>query len=447
MLLTPGSTLRSYKIIKPLGAGGMGEVYLAEDTKLGRQVAIKLMDPLLGREPGFLSRFDNEARIQAKLVHQHIVILHEYFTEGEANYMVLEYAPGITLRKLIDQTGPIPEERTLHIFRQLAEALAYSHSKGIIHRDVKPTNIMVDPDHDYHVKVMDFGIARLLNSGHLTHSGTRLGTVYYMSPEQVQAKKDIDQRTDIYSAGVVLYEMLSGELPFDLDTDSDLLIPSRILNDPLPDPRIVYGAVSQSTINMLNRLTIKDRDDRPDNLLEELTRRDKEFVAAKTPDHPKTDNNQRKKADKKAVTTQKKPSTDGTSSENEKTVQDSYKQKVESFGYFRVGPGRWILFNVILVLGAILFFLFGDQLFISDHLNFLFIGFIFLIVVLLASLLAKITSKASTRRFRKGAYKSSYRLISFSSFLSKLVAVINRALIIVMVVGVVVFLIIINRQD
>jgi serine/threonine protein kinase len=275
MQLQPGTRIRDFEVIHLIGVGGMGEVYLGRDITLGREVAIKRLNPLFTQDPEFSQRFINEARIQAKLTHANIVILHSFFHENGVWYMIMEYAPGITLRELILRTGPIPEKRTLNILNQVAEALAYAHCKNIIHRDIKPGNIMVDTEHSDAVKVMDFGIARVLSEGHLTRTGTKMGTPYYMSPEQVNALKDVDQRSDVYSAGVVLYEMLSGKLPFNLDTDSDLLIPYRIVHDPIPDPRLVYEHISQATIDLLNRLTVKDRQCRPASLLNAMLDEDK----------------------------------------------------------------------------------------------------------------------------------------------------------------------------
>ncbi len=263
MELNPGTRVRDYQIIRQLGSGGMGEVWLAHETMLDREVAIKLLNHQLTQDAEFAVRFRNEARIQARLTHPNIVGLLSFFEEGGDFYMVLGYAPGITLREIINRTGPIPEQRTLRIFNQIAAALEYAHSKGIIHRDVKPSNVMVDPDNNDHVLMMDFGIARLLTDGHLTRTGTRLGTMHYMSPEQVLATKEIDQRSDIYSAGVVLYEMLSGRLPFNADTDSEYIIQHKIVTEEMPDPREVYPHISEQTIGLLRSITVKDLNARP----------------------------------------------------------------------------------------------------------------------------------------------------------------------------------------
>jgi serine/threonine protein kinase len=269
MRFKAGDSLQSYQILDSLGEGGMGEVYLARDVLLERNVAIKCLNPLLTTDREFSQRFIREARIQAQLTHSHIVGLYAFFEESGFYYMVMEYAPGITLRQLIDRTGPIPEKRTLAIFRQIMAALEYAHAKGIIHRDVKPSNIMIDTEHVDAVKVMDFGIARLMNDVHSTQTGTRLGTVSYMSPEQVRAEKEIDQSSDIYSAGVILYEMLSGRLPFP-EGASDYTIQHQIVTEPIPDPRDVYPYISDGTVQLMRHLTQKDRDLRPSSVKEAL---------------------------------------------------------------------------------------------------------------------------------------------------------------------------------
>lgn len=263
MKLEAGQKIRDYEIQHLIGEGGMGEVYLAREVLLGRQVALKRLNPHLTGDPGFSQRFINEARIQAQLMHPNIVGLHSFFEEQGAYYMILEFVPGVTLRQLISQTGPIPEERAMHIFRQIAAALSHAHAKGIVHRDIKPSNIIVNPQANDAVKVMDFGIARLLTSGHMTSTGTKLGTVHYMSPEQVLENKDIDQRSDLYSAGIVLYEMLSGRLPFEDETASDFQIQEQIIRNPVPDPRLIYAYISDKSVQLLNQLTQKDRQARP----------------------------------------------------------------------------------------------------------------------------------------------------------------------------------------
>ena len=264
MKLEPGTMVHGYKIVSLLGEGGMGEVYLGEDAMLERKVAIKRLNPLLTTDAQFSARFITEARIQARLNHPNIVALHSFFQEEGVYYMVMEHAAGCTLRDMILSMGLIPEARALELFSQIAAALAYSHDMQIIHRDIKPSNIMVSDDD--RIKIMDFGIARIRGEIGNTMTGQVVGSINYMSPEQIKAAKDIDHRTDIFSAGVLLYEMLTGKLPYNVDTGSDFLVMEQIVNAPLPDPRALYAFISDGTVNALQAMTAKDRSQRPGSM-------------------------------------------------------------------------------------------------------------------------------------------------------------------------------------
>lgn len=252
--------IRDYRIVKKLGEGGMGTVYLAEDTMLERKVAIKILNPLLTKDSHFTDRFRHEAKIQASLIHPNIVALYNYFREGDNYCMVMEYAEGVTLKNLISGTGPMPEQRAVWILSQLLEAVGFAHKKGIIHRDIKPSNILTAKDDN--VKILDFGIAKILQDKGLTKTGTKMGTVYYMSPEQIKAVKDIDHLTDIYSLGITLYEMLSGRVPFNVDTDSDFEIMNEIVSSDLKDPREFYPHISKWLVDVLFDSVKKDRNER-----------------------------------------------------------------------------------------------------------------------------------------------------------------------------------------
>jgi len=249
--------IRDYKIIKKIGEGGMGTVYLASDTMLERNVAIKVLNPLLTKDSQFTDRFRHEAKVQASLIHPNIVTLHNYFREGDNYCMVMEYVEGVTLKQLISNTGPLPEQKAVWVLNQLLEAVGYAHRKGIIHRDIKPSNILLTGDNT--VKILDFGIAKILQDKGLTKTGTKMGTIYYMSPEQIKAVKDIDNRTDIYSIGVTLYEMLSGRVPFNVDTDSDFEIMNEIVTGEIKDPRKFYPHISDWLIEILFASVEKDR--------------------------------------------------------------------------------------------------------------------------------------------------------------------------------------------
>lgn len=259
-MLNPGAIIQNYKVISLIGEGGMGAVYECEDQALGRTVAIKELNNILTTDQSFVQRFRQEAQLQAKLVHPGIISLHTFFEESGQYYMVMEYAEGRTIKDLIRKVGPIKEERAIFILKQILQALAYAHSRNIIHRDIKPANIIINRDDE--VKILDFGIARMMGERGLTQTGQQLGTVTYMSPEQVKALKDIDGRSDIYSTGVTFFEMLSGRLPYDTKTDSDYDIMNQIVQSALPDPRSYYPHISEHAVMILNKMLEKDRDQR-----------------------------------------------------------------------------------------------------------------------------------------------------------------------------------------
>lgn len=222
----PGGKIGQFRIESELGRGGMGVVYLAHDTKLDRQVAIKNLPPEMIANPEVRSRFSREARILASLNHPNIATIYEELEEGEgASYLILEYVPGDTLSERI-VPGGLKLEETLSVALQIAEAVAAAHEKGIIHRDLKPGNIKITPEGK--VKVLDFGIARTVSSepisqqSTVTELGKIIGTPTYMSPEQVRGQ-EVDRRSDIWSFGCVLYEMLTGRVPFEGETGSDTL--------------------------------------------------------------------------------------------------------------------------------------------------------------------------------------------------------------------------------
>ncbi|HPN41821.1 MAG TPA: bifunctional serine/threonine-protein kinase/formylglycine-generating enzyme family protein [Candidatus Cloacimonadota bacterium] len=272
MKLEPGQMIRDYQIIRSLGEGGMGEVYLAEDVLLAKKIAIKRLNPELTHDPQFSERFVNEARIQARLEHENIVGLYSFFIDNGIYYMAMKFAEGETLKALISRTGPIPEKRTIHILRQILAALRYAHAQGVVHRDIKPSNIMIDTQD--RVMVMDFGIARIIGEKGVTMTGQHLGTVNYMSPEQVMSAKDVDHRTDIYSAGVLLYEMLTGAIPYDINTESLFVVMKAIMEQNIPDPRNIYPGIGAATVEIMRGMVQKDKDQRfrdCDVILEQIT--------------------------------------------------------------------------------------------------------------------------------------------------------------------------------
>jgi len=231
MTLTTGTKLGGYKILSPLGAGGMSEVYLAEDTRLRRKVALKVLPDSLAQDKDRLRRFEQEAFAASALNHPNILTIHEFGAEGEAHFLAAEFIDGETLRARL-QRAPLTLNEALDIVVQTATALATAHAAKIIHRDIKPENVMLRKDGI--VKVLDFGLAKLIEPApldpeaetrklELTQAGTVMGTVAYMSPEQARGKT-VDARTDLFSLGVMLYEMLTRRQPFTGETLNHVIV-------------------------------------------------------------------------------------------------------------------------------------------------------------------------------------------------------------------------------
>jgi two-component system LytT family response regulator len=214
--LAAGSRIAHYRVLSQLGQGGMGTVYLADDTRLGRHVALKILPPEVGADPERMQRFVQEAKLASSLTHPNVAYIYEIGQDKDYWFLAMEYVEGRPLSARIDE-GPLNIQEIVQICGQVADALDDAHSKGIIHRDIKPGNLMLTPRG--HIKVLDFGLAKLQHATTkdetqvLTSAGMVMGTAAYMSPEQALGS-DVDQRTDIFSLGVVLYEMAAGKLPF-----------------------------------------------------------------------------------------------------------------------------------------------------------------------------------------------------------------------------------------
>ena len=210
-MTAPGDSLRNrYQILESLGRGGMADVFLAMDTRRQAQVAIKVLREDLAEDPEFLRRFGQEAEALARLDHPNIVRFYSFERQGATAFMVLDYISGSTLRRrLLDVQGPLPIDETTAILRQVGAALHYAHAEGFIHRDIKPGNIMFQDNGK--ALLADFGIAKAMESATITTMA--VGTPAYMSPEQILGR-ELDPRTDIYSLGIVLFEMATGQRPF-----------------------------------------------------------------------------------------------------------------------------------------------------------------------------------------------------------------------------------------
>lgn len=244
-----------YEIIRSLGEGGMGIVYLALQKRINRKVAIKAIAPYLARGPAIRERFASEAAVLARLNHPGIVTLYDYIEEENALYLIMEYVEGQSLAELL-KAGPLPLDLIEKYFTQVLEAFQYAHEEGVIHRDIKPANVMITPGG--RVKILDFGVARLLQTDHsLTRTGMRLGTLLYMSPEQVKGEKDIDTRSDIYSLGVLLYELLTGRPPYPTEL-SEFDLSLKIVKEPLFDLSRPPAEIPARLVEVILKATEKD---------------------------------------------------------------------------------------------------------------------------------------------------------------------------------------------
>ncbi len=274
MTLQPGRQLGPYEILAAVGAGGMGEVYSARDSKLGREVAIKVLPEAFSHDTERLVRFQREARLLASLNHPHIATIYGLEESGDTHYLVMELVPGDTLAERIKRDGAVPVDESLGIATQVAEALEHAHEHGIIHRDLKPANVKLTPEGQ--VKVLDFGLAKAFSAdgsdspdtfdsnsptlltGSPTMPGVILGTAAYMSPEQAKGKQ-VDKRTDIWAFGCVLYELLTGKQTFQGEMVTEIL--AKILEGE-PDWNALPAATPWRVGDLLRRCLQKDKNHR-----------------------------------------------------------------------------------------------------------------------------------------------------------------------------------------
>ncbi len=252
-----GTQIGNYRIQEKLGEGGMGVVYKGVDVNLDRVVAIKALNTELRGNSELEQRFRAEAKAQANLNHTNLATLYTLLIEDGRPFMVMEFVEGETFEQMVQRRGPIPAEEAIPLFRQALLGIGHAHRMGIVHRDIKPSNLMLNKQGI--VKVMDFGIAKVLGARGMTRTGTQMGTAFYMSPEQV-LNRNVDIRSDIYSLGVTLYEMLTANVPF--SGDSDYQIMSDHVNTPPPMLTKFYPYVPAGVQNAVLKSIEKSQDAR-----------------------------------------------------------------------------------------------------------------------------------------------------------------------------------------
>lgn len=258
MAFKPGENVGPYQVIAQLGQGGMASVYKAYHAALDRYVALKVMHQAFNQDATFISRFQREARVVAKLEHPNIVPVYDFAEHAGSPYLVMKFIEGDTLKARLNR-GPLNAREIELVADTVGSALAYAHKQGVLHRDVKPSNVLISSDGI--IYLADFGLARIVQAGESTLSADAImGTPQYISPEQAMGKKDLDNRTDVYSFAVMLYEMVVGRVPFNADT------PFSIIHDhiytPLPLPQSVNSSVPEPVQRVLLKALAKDRNDR-----------------------------------------------------------------------------------------------------------------------------------------------------------------------------------------
>jgi len=272
--LTRGTTFADrYEIIEELGSGGMGQVYRVEDTKTNEEIALKLIRPEVAADKKTIDRFRNELTTARKIRHKNVCGMYDLGEYKGTHFITMEFVPGQDLKGLIRQSGQLAVGTTINIAKQICDGLTEAHKSGVVHRDLKPSNIMIDKEGD--VRIMDFGIARSLEAKGITGAGVMIGTPEYMSPEQVEAK-EIDRRSDIYSLGVILYEMVTGRLPFEGDTALSVAVKHK--TEAPPDPRELNPQIPEGLGLFILKCLEKDKEKRyqsAEELQSELTKIEK----------------------------------------------------------------------------------------------------------------------------------------------------------------------------
>jgi len=281
-----------YEIIEALGVGGMGEVYRVEDKKVGQEIALKLIKPEIAADLKNIERFRHEMKFARMISHRNVCRMFDLGEDKGTYFITMEYVAGEDLKSFIRRAAPLSPARALAIIRQTAEGLAEAHRLGVIHRDLKPANVMIDREGN--VRIMDFGIARSLTARGITGVGTIIGTPEYMSPEQVEGK-DADHRSDLYSLGIIMFEMLTGQVPFGGDTPLSIAVKQK--SEPAPSAKKLNPQISENLNTVILDCLEKDRDKRPQNAEDLLFRLRKIEADFAPPERAKSESGRGEKTD------------------------------------------------------------------------------------------------------------------------------------------------------
>ena len=279
--LTRGTTFaKRYEFIEELGKGGMGRVYKVYDKRIKEEVALKLLKPEIADDEDTIERFSNELKFARKIVHKNVGRMYDLNEEQGAFFITMEYVPGEDLKSSLRRMGPLSAGKAIFITKQICEGLVEAHKLGVVHRDLKPQNIMIDKEGN--ARIMDFGIARCLRTKSVTDSGVMIGTPEYMSPEQVEGKK-VDQRSDVYSLGVILYEMMTGRVPFEGDTAFSVAMKHKTKTP--KNPREINAQIPEDLSRLIMKCMEKDKEKRYQGAGE--VRSDLEIIEQGIPDTEK----------------------------------------------------------------------------------------------------------------------------------------------------------------
>lgn len=265
-----GQVIDNYKIIEVIGRGGMGVVFKALDLNLEKTVALKMIDPFVAQDENFLKRFKTEAKALARLDNRNIVNVYALRETEHGLFMVMEYVPALTISEWLREKSRFSVKETIDITSQILNAIEHAHKIGVIHRDIKPNNILLREDGN--VKVMDFGLAKVAqdHGSQATVTHTAAGTLYYMSPEQIKGLKNVDKRSDIYSIGMTIYEMLAGRVPFE-KTDSEFSIQKQIVDGEIPSPLQYNPNIPRELVKFVIKAIDKNPEKRFQNIAEMKT--------------------------------------------------------------------------------------------------------------------------------------------------------------------------------